>query len=482
MRKFYDQQVMQKGRTRLWHVMRPVLGRKQSQSPSLDITPDALNDYYVSVGPLTAASVPPATAPIPVRLTRVITSAFKVHPIDIHTLHATVLSMKPSSNCGLDGLSISMFKKLFVYIGFFLLDIINCSLASGIVPTSWKHALVIPIPKGRSSNEPSDTRPISLQPAVMKLLEKVVQCQLAGYLEDNHILSDAQHGYRKNFSTETALNVISDKALQAMDDGKVSILVLLDLSKMFDVVPHEKLLDKMALYGIDTTWFKHYLSGHTQQVQVKTNGNSIMSRSKSNDMGIYQGGSLSCLLAMIFMNDLSLFVDDDVTVVTYADDTQVIISGKKQELPSIISRIENAIHSLFQWFCFNGMKVNSAKTQMIVLGTPAMLRSLPNVTINFCGNIIVDSKVVKNIGVMLDRHLNFEHHVSTIQNKATGILIALNNARHVIPKRLMPAIVQGLVISIIRYCICIYGSCGTTQTHRIKKMLNFCARVVSGSG
>ena len=126
------------------------------------------------------------------------------------------------------------------------------------------------------------------------------------------------------------------------------------------------------------------------------------------------------------------------------------------------------------------MKVNSAKTQMIVLGTPAMLRSLPNVTINFCGNIIVDSKVVKNLGVMLDRHLNFEHHVSTIQNKATGILIALNNARHVIPKRLMPAIVQGLVISIIRYCICIYGSCGTTQTHRIQKMLNFCARVVSG--
>ena len=274
----------------------------------------------------------------------------------------------------------------------------------------------------------------------------------------------------KNLSTETALNVISDKALQAMDDGKVSILVLLDLSKMFDVVPHEKLLDKMALYGIDTTWFKHYLSGHTQQVQVKTNGNSIMSRSKSNDMGIYQGGSLSCLLAMIFMNDLSLFVDDDVTVVTYADDTQVIISGKKQELPSIISRIENAIHSLFQWFCFNGMKVNSAKTQMIVLGTPAMLRSLPNVTINFCGNIIVYSKVVKNLGVMLDRHLNFEHHVSTIQNKATGILIAHNNARHVIPKRLMPAIVQGLVISIIRYCICIYGSCGTTETHRIRKM------------
>jgi len=40
--------------------------------------------------------------------------------------------------------------------------------------------------------------------------------------------------------------------------------------------------------------------------------------------------------------------------------------------------------------------------------------------------------------------------------------------------------VNALVVSSIRYCISIYGTCGTTQLHRVQKLLNFCARVISG--
>lgn len=60
------------------------------------------------------------------------------------------------------------------------------------------------------------------------------------------------------------------------------------------------------------------------------------------------------------------------------------------------------------------------------------------------------------------------------------MLIALNHARHVIPKCALKSIVQALVISIVRYCISIYGTCGETQLHRVQKVLNFCARVVYG--
>ena len=81
----------------------------------------------------------------------------------------------------------------------------------------------------------------------MKIVERVVQAQLIAYLEDNCLLSDCQHGYRKYRSTETALHVITDLALNAMDNGEISILVLLDISKCFDVVPHDKLLEKLSL-------------------------------------------------------------------------------------------------------------------------------------------------------------------------------------------------------------------------------------------
>ena len=138
------------------------------------------------------------------------------------------------------------------------------------------------------------------------------------------------------------------------------------------------------------------------------------------------------------------------------------------------------VQNLFQWFCTNGMKLNTNKTQMIVLGTPSMLRTLPNITINFCGAVIQDSRVVKNLGVMMDRHLSFERHVDSVCEKCTGILIALCHAQHSIPRCVMKSIVQALVMSVVRYCLSVYGSCNITQTRRIQKIINFSARVVSG--
>ena len=164
----------------------------------------------------------------------------------------------------------------------------------------------------------------------MKIVERIVQRQLVGYLETNHLLSDTHHGYRRRHSTETALHVVTDRVLQAMDSGEVSILVLLDLSKCFDVVPHEKLLQKLTLYGVDSQWFRNYLTGHTQQVQLRnsSDGRTVLSKTRDNTIGVYQGGSLSCVLFMLYANELSLYVPDSVTVVQFADDTQLLISGR----------------------------------------------------------------------------------------------------------------------------------------------------------
>ena len=58
--------------------------------------------------------------------------------------------------------------------------------------------------------------------------------------------------------------------------------------------------------------------------------------------------------------------------------------------------------------------------------------------------------------------------------------MALNHARHVIPNNTMSTLVQALVLSVIRYCLSVYGTCNNTQIHRIQKIINFGARVVSG--
>ena len=200
----------------------------------------------------------------------------------------------------------------------------------------------------------------------------------------------------------------------------------------------------------------------------------MLSRSGSNSIGVFQGGALSCILYMLFANDLSLHVPDDVTIVQYADDTQLLVTGKKRDVQQLVNRMEHALSSVYQWFCLNGMKLNAKKTQMLVLGTPAMLRSLQPIALRFCDTVIPDARVVKNLGVYLDRHLNFETHVDQLTRKCTGILIALSHARHVLPRRTLKGIVEALALSIVRYCISVYGSCGTTQLRRVQTIVNFC--------
>ena len=395
-RAHFQREIDRRGRSGLWRALTPIIGKKQTASEPPNITPDALNNFYVTIGPTTAASVPAPTAPVHIRLPRVTSGSFKVQPIDIDTLLVTLLSMKPSNSTGNDGVSVAMLQKFSQGIVDVLLDIVNASLHTGQVPASWKHALVIPIPKGKTSKKPADTRPISILPAIMKIIEKIVQIQLTEYLESHHLLSFQQHGYRKLHSTESALHVITDKALQAMERGEISILTLLDQSKCFDVVPHQPLLDKLSMYGIDIAWFKNYLSGHTQQVLIRgADGTTIKSQTRNNTIGVFQGGSLSCCLYMLFSNDLCLHVDDDVTVVQYADDVQLLVSAKKQHLTRLVTRMESSLNTLFQWFCQHNMKVNESKTQMVVIGTPPMLRQIPPVTIKFNGSLVPDSKSVK---------------------------------------------------------------------------------------
>ena len=80
----------------------------------------------------------------------------------------------------------------------------------------------------------------------------------------------------------------------------------------------------------------------------------------------------------------------------------------------------------------------------------------------------------------MDKHLTFRNRVDHIVSKCTGSLLALNQARHVLPTLTMKPIVTSLVVSTMRYCFSVYGTCGATERRRLQKVLNFCARVIRG--
>ena len=268
--------------------------------------------------------------------------------------------------------------------------------------------------------------------------------------------------------------------LQGIDHGEISLLLLLDLSKCFDVVNHSKLIQKLELYGVDSNWFTSYLSNHYQHVRISTSdGRQCLSKAIRNPIGVYQGTSLGPLL-YVFSNDLRLYVDRTVSITQYADDTQILITGHKSDIVHLTQRLESALCTLFQWFAEHQMKVNSNKTQLIVFGTRQMLHDLPKTSINVNGVTVEEIQRVKSLGLVMDRHLSFEPHVNQLVAKCTGLLIGLIHAKHRLPRDVMPALVNGLVISLIRYCITVYGNSNAQTLARIQKLLNFCARVVSG--
>ena len=373
-----------------------------------------------------------------------------------------------------------MIRLSFDAIGSVFLHLLNSSLSYAEVPDSWKHSLVYPIHKSGDPSDPSNFRPISIVPVFAKIVERAVHQQLYNYLSQNHLLSSSQHGFRHRHSTETALISITDQILSANDRGEISLLCLLDLSKCFDVIDHQKLLTKLQMHGVDTSWFSAYLRNHTQSVSLTDNlGNNKKSSPLPNSVGVFQGSALGPLLYCVFANDLSLFAEDAV-VVQYADDTQILVSGKKSQLDSITFKMEQVLASLDSWFRANGLKVNAGKTQLLLLGSAQNLRNIPGLSVKFRDQQLLPISEAKNLGLTFERAISWDSHISTITKRCFGTLHGLSHLRNHLPPSVVIVLVQAIVLSQIRYCISVYGNCTQRNLSRIQKIINFAAKVIFG--
>ena len=161
--------------------------------------------------------------------------------------------------------------------------------------------MVVPIVKNAKKYilDLGNNHPVSLLPVIGKIIERVVQLQVIDYLNSGNLMSEEQHGFRKNHSTVTCLLEMMEHVRVTLDKGMLSGIVAIDLSKAFDTIRHKVILQKLKMLNFNDkalAWFESYLSGRKQKVKI----NNTVSDSGLVKHGDPQGSILGPLLFSLY--------------------------------------------------------------------------------------------------------------------------------------------------------------------------------------
>ena len=214
-------------------------------------------------------------------------------------------------------------------------------------------------------------------------------------------------------STESALLTLSNKCYINIDNRKVSLITVYDLSKAFDSVSHDILINKCLKLNIDPFWFDSYLSDRTQSVRLK----NCMSDKIDISYCVPQGSVLGPILFNIYVNDL-FYLFSDCMVIQYADDTQFIQTGNINDIPGLMRTGEDSIKKVQLYFDKNVLMLNANKTQCMFVGARGLLSQIPPYTrMQVNGNQYVLCKSFKNLDIHFDNHMQFDVHINELSRK-----------------------------------------------------------------
>ena len=332
-----------------------------------------------------------------------------------------------SKATGTDNIGARLLKLAATHIAEDITFICNSSIDSNCFPDKWKEAKVSPLHKNGPIEEINNYRPISILPVLSKVLEKHVSDSLTLYLNENNLLHKTQSGFRPHHSCETALNFMTDSWLNAIDDGKMIGVVLVDFKKAFDLVDHNILMSKLEFYGIKEntlSWFKSYLSQRQQQVSI----DNTKSRFRPITCGVPQGSILGPLLFLLFINDLPLYTSN-VSTDMYADDTTLYDVQTSQD--TIEKNLQIALNELHKWCKNNGMVLNSTKTKVMLITTNQKRHGLDRDGLNLDFNmeplqVITNDKI---LGVFVDNNLTWNEHIKHISKKIASNIWLLSKMK-----------------------------------------------------
>ncbi len=468
-----------------WKVAKQALGQRKGESmpPLCDNghlhlqahdKADCLNEAFAkqcSANPSSATSSPSLDSS---------NQAFTFGTITASDVEKKMSGLHARKATGLDGIGNCLLKQCSRNLAIPLSHILNLSLNQGIYPVQWKKAVIKPIHKHKGSRaNPNNYRPIALLSCLSKVMESFVHKQLLSHCFKVNAIPDEQYGFLpKRSSTWQLLNCLADWETQLDNNGCVHACAL-DISKAFDRVSHELLLQKLSTIGVRGTalaWFKNYLSGRS----ICTMVDGVYSSFLPTTSGVPQGSVLGPLLFVIAIKDLPQAVQSTTSI--FADDTLIydtsctgcVVSSNQ------CCRIQSDLASLSKWSVENATTFNAAKSAHIVFRRSRQKSIAPvEPSLLFDGDGVPFSSSLKYLGVTFTDSLDWSAHVGDLLQRISFRLYSLKRLAYRCGSN---TFVKLLYVTLIRptleYAAPVWDSCSKADAAALERAQLAVARAI----
>lgn len=312
---------------------------------------------------------------------------------------------------GPDGIPPAAVKILFADFPDVVAAVATKVLKEGIIPTDWKAAEVVLIPKGNGG-----FRPICLISSLAKGFEALIEERLRNFAEEREILSPRQYGFRKKKSALTAVQSVIDKAerLHSSTIGtrKLFLAIMLDVKNAFNSLPWKFILDSLARKGVPS-YLLRLVSNYLQDRTITCGGITLPMTA-----GVPQGSILGPLLWNLAYDDVLRLsnLPKGVELIAYADDLAITVEATT-ELEAELNA-NKTLEAVSTWMTSAGLALAPHKSESIALTGRKKIGPI-KLILNECQILLADS--VRYLGVQLDKGLRGTHHLRTATAKAAKV-------------------------------------------------------------
>ena len=249
---------------------------------------------------------------------------------------------------------------------------------------------------------------------ISKVLEKVVYNRVYKFLTDTEQIYEYLYGFRSDHSCKHAIGQLVGHVIKNLELKKDTIRVFLDLSKAFDSLQYDIILQKMERYGlcgVTLSWFSSYLENRKLRAKCRTSqsGQVVKSDTFPIEYGTPQGSCLGPLIFLIFCNDLSLHLQF-LECIQFADNMTLLFSHANKHYLRFC--VMEDLMSIQDWFNANKLTLNLSKHVYLFFEHKSRTNIDLNLTLN--GVTIPRLRHTKFLGAWIDDQLNWKHHMHTL--------------------------------------------------------------------